>query len=323
MKNEISINKESRLSIIWDITKQCPWNCSICCMSAENGKSARKGELTLEEKLQTVRSIADYSQTVRPVRVDISGGELFTNFEENFLVVQEASRLLGRENVGLSISGFGVTDERAKRLSDVVHDCEMTMDTLPGVPYALRPDGYPKAAAAAVPLLKKYGIEVGVQTVLTISNTNEQNLRDLYRYLCELGVDNWSFIPFYPSGRGAQYPEQSLSFEEQLRAVRFVRELTAGNPGSGPKVDFHYTMPESGKDITCRCVRKSVGILYDGTVVSCFWGVDGGGEPLPKFLLGSMKTQEFSEILRGPKAKYWAACPHGCELDGAQPDDVA
>ena len=309
---------QTKLTVIYDMTRRCPWNCSICCMGAQPGLDALTGELPLERKLSLMDELAQVNQ-LRDVRVDFSGGEPLTH-QQNLEVITRAAQLLGREKVGLSASGFRIDDAMARRLSTIVSDVEMTMDTPPGQPYRLRPRGYAEAAAAAVPHLRRYGVETGLQTVLARSNCGKENLEALYRWLCGNGVDQWSLLAFYPSGRGAAFPEECLRPEEQLRAVRFIQRLARENPSPHkPAVDFHYTMPGHPKHTNeCRCVRRSIGILPDGTVTACFWAVDAAtGVMDPKYCLGSLRDSTLPEILSGEKAAYWTSCAHSCELDAA------
>lgn len=304
---------KSNLTIIYDMTRKCPWNCKICCMDAipDGGDD----ELTYEEKKQVVEKIAQINQ-IRNVRVDFSGGEIFTDID-NVAVIEYATDLLGRENVGISASGYRIDDVMAKRLARCVSDCEMTMDTPPGCKYALRPDGYAIAAASAIPFLKKYGITTGIQTVLAHSNCNAENLRTLYDWLCRNGVDCWSILRFYPSGRGAVYSQERISEEEEEWAVRFITEMGNANlDETKPVIDFHYTMKGHKKySPECRCVKKTIGIMPNGDVTSCFWAVDAGTRIIDaKYRLGNLRQQSLMDIIQGKKAAYWLNCYHGCEL---------
>lgn len=306
---------KSKLSVIYDITKKCPWDCSICCMGASSGCDALVGELSLERKLSLMDDLKKVDQ-FRDVSIDFSGGEIFTNME-NVLVVEKAASLLGKERVGISTSGFLVNDRLAERLSHCISECEMTMDVVPGQSYVLRPKGYAIAAAKAIPHFKKYDISVGIQTVLAHSNCNEAMLRDIYEYLCEVGVDRWSLLKFYPSGRGANYAFEVLSKAEEEWAVKFISEMDeANNSSQKPEIDFHYTMKGHKKYSTeCRCVRKSIGIMPDGAVTSCFWAIDSStGVIDSKYMLGSLKDTSLVDILNNKKSAYWMACAHGCEL---------
>lgn len=306
------------LSVIFDMTRHCLWNCAICCMGATSDKSKCGDELNFEEKLQAVDKIAQAGQ-IRNVRVDFSGGEIFMDLD-NVRVIEHATRLLGREKVGISTSGYRIDDAMAKRLADCIADCEMTMDTVPGDSYPLRPDGYAYAAAKAIPFLKKYGITTGIQTVLAHSNCNADGLCALYDWLCQHGVDRWSILRFYPSGRGAAYPEEKISEAKEAWAVKFITDMDAANPSADkPVIDFHYTMKGHKKySAECRCVKKSIGIMPNGDVTSCFWAVNAEtGIVEPRFHLGNLREQSLIDIISGEKAAYWMSCYHGCELGAA------
>lgn len=307
--------KKLPLSVIFDTTKQCPWNCRFCCMAAQPGPQAGCNELTLPEKLNLMEQLAHVADE-RDVHIDFSGGEIFTDLE-NVLVLERAASLLGREKVGVSSSGYRIDDALAERLSHCIFECEMTMDHVPGEAYPLRPKGYHLAAANALPHLQKYGIATGIQTVLANANCDESHLRPLYQWLCEHHVDYWSLLRFYPSGRGQNYEDQCISEETEARTVRMIQQMDLENPAPAkPKIDFHYTMKGHPKySQVCRCVRKSIGILPDGRVTSCFWAVDADMNILDdKFYLGSVKELPLAQLLSGPKAAYWMSCEHGCEI---------
>ena len=304
-----------KLSVIFDITKMCPWNCCICCMGATSSCESSESELSLDRKLSLMDDLAEVNKT-REVHIDFSGGEIFTNME-NILVVEKAASILGKEKIGISTSGLNMTNCLAKRLSNCVSDVEMTMDVVPGHSYALRPIGYAISADKALPYLQEYKIKTGIQTVLAHSNCNEENLCELYEYLCKTKVDRWSLLKFYPSGRGANYKHEVLTHEEEIWAVDFIKKLDELNSSSEkPEIDFHYTMKGHKKySAECRCVRKSIGIMPNGYVTSCFWALDANtGIVDSKYLLGSIKDHTLSEVLNGEKAAYWMNCVHGCEL---------
>lgn len=305
-----------KLSVIYDITRQCPMKCPICCMGALPGPLARQGELTLAQKLQLMDQLAEVNKT-RDVHIDFSGGEIFTNTDENVQVLERAASLLGREKVSVSSSGYRINDALARRLSTCISECEMTMDCLPGEPYLLRPKEYAQAAVNALPHLRKYCIPIGIQTVLAKPNSDEAHLRAMYKWLCANGIDRWSLLRFYPSGRGRFFEDQRLSAEDEAHAVSLIRQMEQANASRHkPSIDFHYTMPGHAKYTTvCRCVRKSIGILPDGRVTGCFWAVDADMNITDdSFYLGSVAETSLAQILSGPKAEYWMSCEHCCEF---------
>jgi len=316
-----------KLSIIYDVTALCPWNCAICCMGATSDKSCRSSELTLEQKLDIARQVRELQENGYDVRMDLSGGELFNDknaIADHKTLLTELSGVLGVEKLGVSCSGVNIDKDLASFLGRTVHDVEMTMDVVPHHPYKLRPAGYSVAAAKAVAFLKEAGCEVGLQTVASTCNNSYEDALAVFAWVCNNGVDNWSILRFFPSGRGAAYPEAAMTDAQCEAYVHMVQEMVDSLPVSRkPEVDFHYLMPGHKKYTNvCRCVRHSIGILPNGDVVACFWALDSStGAVAPKFLLGNVRDNSLLEILNGEKARFWSDCEHCCEIgSGSAPE---
>lgn len=305
------------ISIVYDVTAHCPWNCSICCMGATRDESCRNKELSLEQKLDVARQVKELSENGYDVRIDLSGGEIFTDIDSHKKLISALSSSLGKENVGISCSGYKIDQSLADFLGNTVHDVEMTMDVVPFRPYKLRPVGYSVAAAKAVQFLKSSGCAIGIQTVVSKYNCSYNDALAIYAWICANNVDNWSILRFFPSGRGAAFPEAQMNDAECESYVHMVQHMAESIPSDNkPEVDFHYLMPGHKKHTdVCRCVRHSIGILPNGDVVACFWALDSNtGTIDPKFLLGNVKKNTLLEILNGERARYWSDCSHCCEL---------
>lgn len=311
-----------RLSIIWDMTLVCPFNCPICCMGAKTTCPNATSELAYGLKYAIVGQIYQLAAE-RDIRIDLSGGEIMTDLR-NLEIAKEISKIIGKENVGISTSGYGIDDAIAARLTSIIGEIELTMDTPPGNPYKLRPLGYAQSAARAVPLLKKHGIYTGIQTVLAKSNCNKENISTLYHWLCENHVDEWSLLRFYPSGRGADFPEECLNDEELLQVVHLIQTLDAQNSSqTKPRIHFHYTIKgHTGYTTECRCVKKSIGIFPNGDVTACFWASDRETHISSDFFrLGNVRSETLSDILANSRSCYWQDSPHTCPLMTNEKED--
>ena len=297
------------------MTPVCPHYCPICCMGAKTSCSSSEEELDYGTKYAIVAQIRQLSKH-QNVSIDLSGGEIMTDLR-NLKIAEELSSILGKENVGISTSGYRIDQQMALSLSKIIGEVELTMDTLPGVPYRLRPLSYANAAATAVPFLKMYGIHTGIQTVLTKSNSSKENLANLYRWLCNNNIDTWSLLRFYPSGRGANFPEESLNDEELKQIIHFIQELDRNNPAlHKPHLHFHYTMQgHEHYSRECRCVKKSIGIFPNGDVTACFWASDSNTKISDDiFYLGNVCQSTLEDILNGAPACYWKEQYHECPL---------
>jgi len=305
-------------SVIWNITFSCPWDCAFCCVDAVKG---RQRELSFEQKLAVVDNLASID-----CRVDVSGGEVMLKKLEHLELLEILSDKLGRERVGISSSGAGIDHATAKRLAATVESVEMTMDAHPDTEFAWRPQNYHKTAANAAKLLKLHGVHIGLQTVVTREHLDNQRLlSDLYTWLCENAIDEWSILKFFPSGRGEDHTRLALSDAENSRVVGYVRTMDMSNQSPNkPKVNIHYLMPGSEKSSECRCVRKSVGILPDGRVTACFWGLSKKGEFTDnRFYLGNASTEGMNTILNGKRAAYWLRRHGGCVFADTKVSKIA
>ncbi|AEF81237.1 radical SAM protein [Leadbettera azotonutricia] len=305
---------ENKLSVIWNVTGKCPWTCTFCCM--DSGPKNCMPEMTLEEKFLIANQLG-----ANGCRVDLSGGEVMLNRKDHLLVIERLWANLGRRNLGISCSGAFIDEKLASWLAPKVSDVEMTMDAHPDRNFPWRPAAYHQTAARAAKALLAAGVKTGLQTVTTNEHKAEGLLEELYAWICDAGIDNWSILKFFPSGRGVAYPELELSDEDAKEMVTRIRALDAGNTSARkPKLDIHYQMPGSEKASECRCVKRSIGILPDGRVTACFWGLDMAGRFLDdKFYLGNLLKENLGKILSSPKARYWLDYCGGCAIG----DDAA
>jgi MoaA/NifB/PqqE/SkfB family radical SAM enzyme len=293
------------LSVIYDVTQECPWTCEICAVSA--GPSSRRPELGREGKLSVAANLGGSD-----CRLDLSGGEVLLRPEEHLPVIREFSRILGRERLGLSCSGFNVTERLAGELSPLMAEVELTMDAVPGMHYPLRPKGYHATAMRAASLLKAAGLRVGLQTVLTRHHLERPALlRRLRRLMADLRIDQWSLLRFFKAGRARKLHGLELSDQENLGLVRLAQRLCADAPGL---LDVSYLLPGTPKDTGCRCVKRSVGVMPNGEVTACFWAVDEGGAVDPAYSLGDLSSESLGSILASPKADRFRSYNGGCAL---------
>lgn len=306
-----------KLSIIWNLTQQCSWNCKFCCVDANYVRDlklvnenkdiyyAKNNELNYKQKINIIEQL-----TPGKYSIDFSGGELFLD-PLNIEVILKASEILGVENVGISTSGAFITDEIACRLKDKVRDVEMTLDYIPYKFYKYRPIGYHEYTANAIDILKKHNIRTGVQTVLTKENISEQKLLEIFSWIEEKGVDDWSLLKFFKAGRGEKFDNIEPSYEEYWEVVDYIKDISKD---SKVNTCFQYLLPNhENHTLVCRAMKKSAGILPNGDVVSCFWALSYNMHPkADKFKLGNAVETPIEEIFNNPKSKYWSMSEHSC-----------
>ncbi|MDP2940492.1 MAG: radical SAM protein [Candidatus Omnitrophota bacterium] len=310
-----------RISVVWNITRLCPFACSFCCVSAVHVKNFQQispnnddtpvlaGELSFRCQVDIVDQMdAD------DFRIDFSGGDVLIN-PRNIDLVLYTSAKFGSDNVSLSIPGTFLTNWVLDRLLGKVSDIEITLDNLPSVKDDSRPLGYPKIATESLKRLVEHGFRVGVQTVLKQENMNANTLEGLHHLLVNIGVQKWSLLKFFPVGRYFQRSHYVPSDKTYQETVEFIQGLTVNSP---VKVHFQYLMPQCEKhDFRCRAVSRSIGILPSGKVNACFWALNRRGEPLSDFLLGKLPEENIYDVLKSEKAEHWRCqqrIVNNCEL---------
>lgn len=292
-------------SIIWNLTRQCAWNCTFCCVDANYIGSRRinfsrdcdfhpEEELSFNEKIKVLENIDI------PARIDFSGGELLLDPLNTELIIH-ASKKIGKENIGISTSGIFIDEDWIHKILNYVNDVELTLDKIPFSQYKYRPIGYHEYTANAVRLLKKNNIYTGIQTVLTKQNADEKNLYELYNWLVHNNVDEWSILKYFPSGRGENIQHLKLSESEYINVVEYLKNIK-----SKIKIHFQYLLPNHKEKTECRAVKKSIGILPSGDCISCFWALSKHAKLKDeKFLLGNLLLDKLSNLLQSKVAKYW------------------
>lgn len=284
------------MDVIWNLTRACPWDCAICCVSAfhvcntteylvQSGAKEKGEELTLAEKLTVLKILAD-----RDFEIDFSGGDPLY-YDEDFRVVEQATRWLPSRKIGVSMTGSKITDAKLELLKKI-SVVEFTLDNLPEIENPFRPRGYNLASMVAMKKCIAAGIKTRAVTVLYPSTITEKNLESVYRWLCENGISEWELLRFYPVGRATKLAELTPSNQEYLKVMKFLRGLHGLT-----KIFFQHSLRILEGTVKCPAVVDSIGILPDGQVIACAWAIDENCRPFKGFRLGKLPEDDLDEIL--------------------------
>jgi len=284
------------MDVIWNLTKACPWDCVICCVSGlhvcnttehfiQSMQKEKGEELTLAEKLTVLKILAD-----KDFEIDFSGGDPLY-YDEDFQVVEQATRWLPSRKIGVSTTGSKITDAKLELLKKV-SIVEFTLDNLPNIENPFRPLGYNLASIIAMKKCVAAGIKTRAVTVLYSPTITEKNLKSVYLWLCENGISEWELLRFYLVGRAAKLAEIVPSNLEYLKTMKFLRGLRGFT-----KIFFQHSLRILEGTIKCPAVVNSIGILPDGQVTACAWAIDENCCPFKGFHLGKLPEDDLSEIL--------------------------
>jgi len=129
------------------------------------------------------------------------------------------------------------------------------------------------------------------QISLTRLNTGREIIEDIYGNLAIAGVNSLHLMKFFLVGRGANRIDLSLETREYKKAIEVYREL---EQPTGPKVYIQTALRNGSKGIN----SSHLNITSQGLLLSDPWAYDNCGKPIKEFILGDLKYQRFSEIVK-------------------------
>jgi radical SAM protein with 4Fe4S-binding SPASM domain len=199
------------------VTDRCPVACEGCYLDAGPERPVH------EPGLERLGADLDRLAAMGVFELALGGGEVL--LRDDLLDVIARARAVGLVP-NLTTSGFGVTPERARRLAGLVGQVNVSLDGLDETYVAVRGWNGTAVALRAIRTLVEAGIRVGVNTVLT--RASFAALDALADTLVALGVSEWQWVRFKPSGRGAAtYERLALTPEQGLALWPRLLELEA------------------------------------------------------------------------------------------------
>lgn len=286
-----------KYQLIWNITQACPWNCSFCCINAyylplfsesPDTKLKRikqkKIELSLEDKLKIVDNLD------MPIsEIDVSGGEPLL-FNENINIITKLSRKFGRDSISITTTGIGLSLVNLDKLKEIVKVVEFTYD-FPYEPNSLRPKSYNYSNLEQAKKVVRKSIKTIAQIPLTRLNVSKRIIKDIYRNLDEAGVNELFLMKFFPVGRGAHRLDLSLNKEKYQAAIELYKSLEKPN---SPKISIQTALREDSNGRN----SSHFNITSQGLLLSSPWAYNPNGEPINEFILGDLRYQKFSKIVK-------------------------
>lgn len=271
---------------IWNLTNACPWDCAFCCMSSKQKKVLGTKELSFSNKIRVLDCLV-----ANDIKIDFSGGDpLF--YPDDFNVVKKATDILPKEKIDVSTTGIRFNNRKIDLLK-MVGKVEISMDNIPGEENPFRPEEFNSSAFNALKILVDKEVFCSAVTTLYPNTIGKKRLEKFYRFLCEENIPKWNILRFYPVGRGSHLLNLNLSKEKLIEIMDFLDSLKGST-----KITFQHSLRILRGQYKCHAGIKAIGILPNGTVVSCGWALNGNSQPLPGFKIGKLPEEELSVIIK-------------------------
>jgi MoaA/NifB/PqqE/SkfB family radical SAM enzyme len=298
------------MKVIWNLTRLCSWNCLICCVSATHVNNKQKEDvynkmlhMGEELSLQQKKDILDDLYENKVESIDFSGGDLLLR-NDDIKLVKYAATKFSKDKLSISIPGNGLNLKLINELKNCISKIEFTLDTINEETDGSRPKGYVSMAKSAIKLCNKGNIDISVSTVLKNSNSNSKSLNRIYNFLIEQGVKEWEILRYYQVGRATEIYAIAPTKERFNNSIEYIQKLIQEGIIN---ISFQHSIENKlNGNIKCNTLDRSIGILPNGTVTACAWGLGYNNSPInDNFNLGIMPKQKLSKILKSEKALTW------------------
>lgn len=329
---------EGKIGIIWTLDRICGWNCSCCCVDAYGVKKDknfisinsnnfkykepfasnnaidiyRQGQniliknklaLSLDDKLKILSNLERSN-----IEIGFSGGDFLLN-SDNLKVIKTASRMFGKENIGITATGLGMLLGHIEDYLEYIGQLDFTFDNLVVDDENHQQPGYNDSNLQSfIKIISNCRAnKVITQALIPISNSNkdEKTISNLYLTLKQVGVDKLYLMRTFPVGRAFKTKIDPISANEYRSIIKKYYELEKEN--FGPSVNImcalKYLFPEKW-DNPCTFLRSTIDITSSGDLIADAFAYGLKGEPLLKELtFGNLKDNRFEDLISNPKIK--------------------
>lgn len=303
--------------IIWNITKNCAFNCAICAT-----KDDKRKELTLIEKITVLNNISSSKNTIS--MLDFAGGDpMFHDFNDkdgNSPVIQTAIHTFGEDRVSVTTTGRGIENLRQSgntELLKLLKKCEITIDASHETlseniksMFSRNTSDYCNCNISQIPSISE-NLQHLVINVPLIDDTLEPNevdrlikkialIRDTYRNL-ELSVQLIRLMPV--GGFCETYTKEKYKHYNPISLAQSIKKELEK---LGIKCQYHCSLRilkslRNEKKSKCTMLERKLCIDCAGNLFSCSWGAYlpcNRPEENP-FYLGNLVQSNLSAIMYG------------------------
>lgn len=307
------VNILGEIKIIWNITKKCPYNCSICATHDDI-----REELSASDKLKVLNNISTAKQLIK--NLDFAGGDPLHD-DDSINIIRTAINNLGSDKVSITTTGKGISVSKSvsENLSLIKH-CEVTIDAAhynlsdsgnPSIGLTRNEDEYSDNNIENITLVSDWAEMITINVPIINDDLSEDeinNLVDKIKRIKEhttIDIDV-SILRLMPVGKAAK----SISIDEYkdynpLHVIKSIKEKL--NSINIP-CKLHCSLRvlpdflENNDKHHCSMLENKLGVDCAGNVFACAWSAYADNKiPLSKhpFYLGNLTQVPLIKILNG------------------------
>ncbi|MDE7509296.1 MAG: radical SAM protein [Muribaculaceae bacterium] len=298
-KQDLKINRPTvPANVNLMVTTKCTTDCQYCY-----AKRNLQPLLSTDELISIVRDL----RSAGVVNLSLTGGDIFAHkgWQELLKVVREV-----KYNPFLSTK-TPISKEDIQLLVDIgCTDMQFSLDAADSeiLSRLIKVDNlYLEKVGKMLDACDKYGLKVGIRTVLTRINAEVEIMERLYDFItAHKAVCEWTVTPaFFSEYKEENYKDLEVD-NEQLKALySFFTSRESKIPVSMNKMDEkgyelkRCTTPEeyAEKNMICLANSTTTSILANGLCVVCEMTYEH-----PELILGDVRESSITDIWNSPKA---------------------
>lgn len=322
-----------KIGMIWTLERVCGWSCDHCCVDAYSTRQNKDGftiranafsedvvaeqkdweiydathsvlvekgrALSLNEKLKVLENTKGCN-----VEIGFSGGDV-PLVSENLSVVRKASEMLGKENIGLTVTGLGMRSPNFTKYLPFIAQLEFTFDSIIPVDVNHNQTGYNRSNLSGfekvIEVCRKNSVVTQALIPISPSNCGNKIVDEIYQTLIGSGVDRVYLMRTLPVGRAIKSNTPMLTLKRYKSAVERYWQLQAET--DGPKVGIMCALknifPDKfGDKNPCTLLQSTLDITSLGDVILDAFGYNSTGSALDKgFIVGNLTRTKLTDIL--------------------------
>lgn len=278
--------------LFFEVTRRCNICCRYC--GSECSPAERANEMSAAQWKAIIDQLAEDFEPSR-VMVAVTGGEPL--YREDIYEIFAHLHKRGFP-YGMVCNSTLLDQKAADRLVECgINSISLSLDSIPTVNDSVRAKGCSDAALSAIRNLRTAGYTGILEALSTITKPCMAHLRDMQRWLTELGIKRWRVSPVMPIGRAARCPDLLLNKEDLRRLLDFVTSERRQNDRLNPEFSEEGYLGDAYEGFVrpylcqCRAGINIGGIRYDGKIGAC-------PELSPVFDQGDIKIDRFSDVWR-------------------------
>lgn len=282
------------MKIIWNITKKCYYNCSIC------GTNSDIDELLLNEKKVVLNKLLASNFNIR--EIDFSGGDPLC-CSDSLKIIDSAIDRIGMNKVSITTTSKGINGLSLSRRKKYLYKCELTLDLINQSQKKYRntlsysSDNY-KSILENKMQIKNLSINIPIIN----TDLNKNQIIDVVKMINNIPHNNKTvnLLRLMPVGnyRYDDYPDNYSPTK--------IKRLFEKHLSNDIELHLHCALRGlAGNKENCTMGIKKIGIDCGGNVFACAWAgylpVNLNDNP---FYIGNLLINTINEIMKNEKYLY-------------------